>query len=370
MTDAPQHLRHLVRPDLRALEGYHSPQLDVEVRLNTNEAPSGPPDAFAGALAAALAEVDWHRYPDRAATALRTAIADMHGVEIDQVMVANGSNEVLQTICLTFAGAGRSVVTFEPTYAMHGQIARTVQCNTVEVDRGEGFVLDADTLSEALATARPDIVFLCSPNNPTGTPETLANVELAIAEAPGVVVIDEAYAQFASFTALDVLAARGGATAEVPLLITRTFSKTWSMAGARLGYVVGPKWMIAEMEKVILPYHLDTAKQLAGTIALGFQDEMNVRVANIVEQRGKVMAALADLGFEVWPSEANFVLFRTSPTGRSGNDIWQQLVDRSVLIRNCSSWPRLDDCLLVTIGTPADNERFLNAIADILGGRP
>ncbi len=362
MTDKNQ----LIRPDLRALEGYHSPQLDVEVRLNTNEAPTPPPDAFGSELAAALASIEWHRYPDRQATDLRQSIGEMHGVDPSQVMVANGSNEVLQTICLTFGGAGRTVATFEPTYAMHGQIARTVQCDVVEGERNDRFELEGSELSRVISEHGPAITFLCSPNNPTGTPESLENVQLALNEAPGVVVVDEAYGQFASFTALDLLADSGGADGDLPLLVTRTFSKTWSMAGARLGYVIGPAWMISEMEKVLLPYHLDTAKQLAGTIALRYQDEMNARVAAIVEERGRISAVLGNLGFQVWPSQANFVLFRTTPTGLDGDEVWQALVDRSVLVRNCSSWPRLDGCLRATVGSPEDNDRFLDALLEVV----
>ncbi|MCP3935176.1 MAG: histidinol-phosphate transaminase [Actinomycetia bacterium] len=365
MTDKNQ----LVRPDLRALEGYHSPQLDVEVRLNTNEAPTPPPDAFGDELAQAITSIEWHRYPDRQATDLRQSIADMHGVDPSQVMVANGSNEVLQTICLTFGGAGRTVATFEPTYAMHGQIARTVQCDVVEGERNDRFELEAGELSRVISESRPAITFLCSPNNPTGTPESLENIELALNEAPGVVVVDEAYGQFAAFTALDLLAKSGGAGSDLPLLVTRTFSKTWSMAGARLGYVIGPAWMITEMENVLLPYHLDTAKQLAGTIALKYRTEMNARVAAIMEERGRISHALSDLGFQVWPSQANFLLFRTTPTGRGGDDVWQALVERSVLVRNCSSWPRLDGCLRVTVGSPDDNDRFLDALADLMEAR-
>ncbi|MEZ5282997.1 MAG: histidinol-phosphate transaminase [Acidimicrobiales bacterium] len=356
----------LVRPDLRVLEGYHSPQLDVEVRLNTNEAPTPPPAQFTLDLTTALSGIEWHRYPDRGATELRAAIARMHQVDPAQVLVANGSNEVLQTICLTFGGAGRTVATFEPTYAMHGQIARTVQCEVVEGERNEQFELEDAELTRVLAQAAPAISFLCSPNNPTGTAERVEIVELALNLAPGVVVVDEAYGQFASFSALDLLARSGGANSDLPLLVTRTFSKTWSMAGARLGYVVGPSWMIAEMEKVLLPYHLDTAKQLAGTIALQFQDEMNARVAAIIEERGRISSRLSEMGFQVWPSQANFVLFRTTPLGRKGKDVWQGLVDRSVLVRDCSSWPRLEGCLRVTVGTPGDNNRFLEALEEVI----
>jgi histidinol-phosphate aminotransferase len=351
-----------VRDDLRALEGYHSPQLDVEVRLNTNEAPSAPPQEFVDAFLAEIADVQWHRYPDRTATALRRDLAELHGVTPEQIFVANGSNEVLQTICLTFGGAGRTVATFEPTYAMYGQIARTTQCTVVEGERDADYRLDIAELERIVAVHSPHIVFLCSPNNPTGTPEQLETVQRALEVSSGLVVVDEAYGQFASFTALDLLRD----DPELPLVVTRTFSKTWSMAGARLGYCVAPEWVIPEFEKVILPYHLDTVKQIAGRVALRFQDQMEARVAHLVEERGRVESGLRELGLDVWPSQSNFILFRTSPTGRAGDAVWQGLVDRSVLVRNCSGWPRLADCLRVTLGTADENDRFLSALQEVL----
>jgi histidinol-phosphate aminotransferase len=176
-------------------------------------------------------------------------------------------------------------------------------------------------------------------------------------------VVDEAYAQFADWTALDLVAE------DVPLVVTRTFSKTWSMAGARLGYLVGPTWLVAELDKVVLPYHLDAVKQIAGRLALRFSDDMNERVAHIVSERERVIAAMAGLPVDVFPSGANFVLFRVRPGALDGRAVWQGLVDRSVLIRDCSSWPRLDDCLRVTIGTPEENSEFLAALADVLAGQ-
>ncbi|MDG2113740.1 MAG: aminotransferase class I/II-fold pyridoxal phosphate-dependent enzyme, partial [Actinomycetota bacterium] len=176
--------RELVRDDLQALEGYHSPQLDVDVRLNTNEAPSAPPQEFVDAFLAEAGQVEWHRYPDRMASALRSDLAARHEVSPEQIFVANGSNEVLQTICLTFGGAGRTVATFEPTYAMYGQIARTTQCAVVEGERDGGYRLDIAELERIVAQHSPHIVFLCSPNNPTGTPEQLETVERALEVAP------------------------------------------------------------------------------------------------------------------------------------------------------------------------------------------
>jgi histidinol-phosphate aminotransferase len=352
--------RDLVRPDLRVLAGYHSPQVEVDVRLNTNESPLPPPDGFTDDVAKAVARLDWHRYPDRSAWALRAAIGELHGVGPEQVLAANGSNEVLQIICLACGGAGRRVLTFEPTFAMHGQIARTTQCAVVEGERGEDFTLDPVEVDRLLREAGPAITFLCSPNNPTGLIEPRPLVERVVAGAPGVVVVDEAYGQFASWSALDLLSPARA------LLVTRTYSKTWAMAAARLGYVVGPAELIAELEKVVLPYHLDSLKQAAGIAALRYRSEMDARIALLVEERGRIAAALSELDVDHWPSDANFLLFR--PRSVDGEAVWQGLVDRSVLVRNTASWPRLAGCLRVTVGTPAENGRFLAALADVLDG--
>jgi len=346
------------RADVALMEGYHSPQLDVAVRLNTNESPVAPPAAFVTALQAEVAKVEWHRYPDRRAWELRTRIGELHGVGPEQVFAANGSNEVLQTVCLTYGGAGRTAAVFEPTYALHSHISRLTGTTVVTGDRTDDFALDAAEVDRFLAEARPDITFLCSPNNPTGLVEEPELVRHVVATAPGLVVVDEAYGQFAPWSALELLGP------DVPLVVTRTFSKTWSMAAARLGYLVGPAWLVAELEKVVLPYHLDALKQAAGRLALDYRPEMEARVASLVEERGRLVAALTDLDVDVWPSGANFVLFR--PRQRAGNDVWQALVDRSVLIRNCASWPGLEGCLRVTLGTPAEDDRFLEALQEAL----
>jgi histidinol-phosphate aminotransferase len=346
------------RSDVALMEGYHSPQLDVEVRLNTNEAPGAPPAAFTERLAAGLADVQWHRYPDRTYRELRAALAAQHGVDPAQVFVANGSNEVLQTLCLTYGGPGRSVATFEPTYALHSHIARITGTGVAMGERNPDFTLDLDVVAKVLEASDPIVTFLCSPNNPTGMVELEATIRSVLRMAPGLVVVDEAYGQFAPWSALGLI------DEDTPLVVTRTYSKTWAMAAARLGYLVGPRWLVAELDKVVLPYHLDAMKQIAGTVALELHDEMESRVASIVEERGRLTTALGDLPVDVFPSGANFVLFR--PRTRDGADVWQALVERSVLVRNCSSWPRLEGCLRVTIGTRAEDDRFLAALAEVL----
>jgi histidinol-phosphate aminotransferase len=347
-----------IRDDLRALEGYHSAQLDVAVRLNTNESPQPPPAAFRDAVAAEVSRVEWHRYPDRAATELREAIADFHAVDPTQVFAANGSNEVLQTLLLAYAGPGRIVATFEPTYQMHAQIARVTGATVVEGERAPDFTLDPAEVERVLSTHEPDVVFLTSPNNPTGLVEPVARVRQLLDSAPGLVVIDEAYAQFADHSALPFI------DEDRPLVVTRTYSKTWSMAGARLGYLIGPTWLVAELDKVVLPYHLDAVKQIAGRLALRFIDEMDARVKQLVAERERLSAELAEMPVDVVPSGANFILFR--PRSLPGRTVWQQLVERDVLIRDCSSWPRLDGCLRVTVGTPDENDAFLGALSEVL----
>lgn len=346
------------RDDLALMAGYHSPQVDVAVRLNTNEAPEPPPEGFSAALAEEVAALEWHRYPDRSYRALREAIAAHHGVDPAQVFAANGSNEVLQTLCLAYGGPGRTAAVFEPTYALHSHIARVTSTAVATGGRTEDLALDIDEVRRVLVDVEPAITFLCSPNNPTGMVDDEATVREVLGQVPGLLVVDEAYGQFAPWSALELVAD------DVPLVVTRTYSKTWSMAAARLGYLIGPRPLVAQLDQVVLPYHLDAVKQAAGRLALGFDDAMRARVAALVEERGRLVARLADLPVTVWPSAANFVLFR--PHERDGGAVWQALLDRSVLVRDCSSWPFLDGCLRVTIGTPAEDNAFLAALEEAL----
>lgn len=343
------------------MAGYHSPQIDVDVRLNTNESPEPPPAGFAEAVAERVTAIDWHRYPQRGAIELRRRIGANYGLGAEQVFAANGSNEVLQTLLLTFAGPGRSAAVFEPTYALHSHLSRITGTTVHEGERGEDFALDLDVVERVITEHRPDVVFLCSPNNPTGVvdPESSIRRVLELVDATGgLLCVDEAYGQFSDFSAVAMLGD------DTPLVVSRTYSKTWAMAAVRLGYLLAPSWIIDELEKVVLPYHLDAMTQIAGEVALDHLDAMNARVARLVEERGRLVAGLADLPLDIWPSGANFVLIR--PRHRSGQEVWQGLVDRSVLVRNCSSWPRLDGCLRITVGTPDEDDRLLAALTEVL----
>ena len=347
------------------MKGYHSPQLDVRVRLNTNESPAAPSATLSEEFAERLSRQDWNRYPPRTAERLRSGIAGLHGLSVDNVFVANGSNEVIQTLLLTYAGAGGRVGLFSPTYAMHSHIARIVGAEVVSVARGFDFRAGVERVSQLAAENRPDVLFLCSPNNPTGTveaPETVRAALEAVSGYGGLLVVDEAYVQFrepGGFTALDLL------DASAPLVVCRTFSKAWALAAARLGYALAPAHVVEELHKVVLPYHLNVLTQAIGEVCLQHTAEADRRAAEVVAERERLASRLSDLAVYQWPSGANFILFR--PTSGDGRAVWQGLVERSVLVRDCSSWEGLEGCLRVTVGTPQENTAFLEALAEVLG---
>jgi histidinol-phosphate aminotransferase len=350
------------------MEGYHSPQVDVAVRLNTNESPLAPPAEFGRRLAAALATVEWHRYPDRSARELRAGIARLHGTDAARVFAANGSNEVLQTLLLAYGGPGRRALVFEPTYALHSHICHITGTDVVTGERGADFRISPTEVGILVGSERPSVVFVCSPNNPTGTVETRSTLEAVLASVidrgNALLVVDEAYGEFAEYSAADLVGD------DVPLVVVRTYSKVWSLAALRLGFCIAPPAVIAEFEKVVLPYHLSAATQTAGVAALAFRDEMDERVHTLVAERHRMDEALRRMpGITVFPSGANFVLVRADGDGHA---LWQGLVERGVLVRDFSRWPRLDDCVRITVGTAEENDRCLAALRELLteSGKP
>jgi histidinol-phosphate aminotransferase len=354
-----------LRPGLRHLTGYHSPQVEVQVRLNTNESPLPPPDAWVDEVREEIGKIAFHRYPDREAVALRAALAAHHGVSVEHVFCANGSNEVLQCLLLAYGGAQRNVALFEPTYSLHRHIASLTSTDVVSGPRQSDYRLDLDVVDDVLRTADPVITFLCSPNNPTGRAEPAEVVSHVLEAAPGLVVVDEAYGQFAPWSALDLLAEALPAAAR--LVVVRTFSKTWSMAASRLGYLIADPEIVSACQLVALPYHLDALTQVSGRLALHYVDAMEDRVALLMRERDRLAATLAGLPVQTWPSDANFLLFR--PLELPAREVWEGLLEQSVLIRDCSTWPGLDQCLRVTIGNPEENDRFLAALAATVNGK-
>lgn len=346
-----------LRDDLRELTGYHSPQVDVSVRLNTNESPYPPPEEFVEAFRTAVAAVPFNRYPDRGARELRAALGRFLGQPGERIFCANGSNEVLQTILLAYGGPGRRAAVFEPSYVLHAHIANITGTGVVSGERRADFTLDPTEAAAFVAAEAPDVVFLTTPNNPTGTVAPRTTVEALLEAAPGLLVVDEAYADFAPWSALELV--RDG----IPLVVVRTYSKVWSMAAFRLGFCVAPPDLVADLEKVVLPYHLSVPTQVAGKVALDFVAEMRARVEAIVAERERLTGALVAMdGVEVFPSGANFVLLRVG----GAHDVWQGLLDKDVLVRDFSARPRLEDCLRVTVGRPEENDAFLTALKEVL----
>jgi histidinol-phosphate aminotransferase len=351
-----------LREDLAGLEPYGAPQLDVPVRLNTNENPYPPSPELAAAIGAAAAQAaaGLNRYPDRDATELRADLAGYlgHGLTGRQVWAANGSNEILQQLMQAFGGHGRTALGFEPSYSMHPIIARITGTTWLDAGRDEDFGLDAGRAVARIREAAPDLVFLTSPNNPTGTALRPEVIEAVCAAAPGMVVVDEAYAEFArdgTRSALTLLPAFGR------LVVTRTMSKAFALAGARVGYLAADPAVIDALLIVRLPYHLSALTQAAARAALGHAAELLSRVAELRAERDATAAWLRGRGLAVADSDANFVLFGGLGDRRA---VWQGLLAAGVLVREVGppGWLR------VTIGTAAEMAAFRAALAGVLAG--
>ena len=342
----------MIEPSLpeAAAGSYHSDQVAVDVRLNTNESPVSPPPAFMARLGERLAGVSLNRYPDRNAIDIRTAIAVKEGRHPEEIFVANGSNEVLQTIFLAYGGPDRSVYLAQPTYGMYTQIAKSTRTTIVDGKRGEDWRLDRFDIDPSA-----EIVVICDPNNPTGLAEVGGLASLAPERPDSLFVIDRAYADFA-----DGLEAWLGSN----VVEVKTFSKAFGMAGLRLGYAVADPEMIKVLYSTVLPYHLDSLKQQAALVALEMADELFSVVGEIRRERDLLIEELRSLPVRCWQSSTNFVLF--APDHREARAVWSALVERSILIRDSSTWPGLDNTLRVTVGTPGENARFIEALREVL----
>jgi histidinol-phosphate aminotransferase len=345
-----------VRDDLAGVEPYGAPQLDVAVRLNTNETPTPPPAAFLEQLGKRVSALELNRYPDRRATALRTALGERAGLPPSRVWAANGSNEVLTQVFQAYGGPGRDLLLFAPGYSAHPLLAQVALTPVVTAPLDASFRLTAGLAAAAVREHDPAIVCVASPNNPTGIPVDPEAVRALHDASRALVVVDEAYVEFGAASALGLLD-------ELPrLVVTRTFSKAWRMAGVRLGYLYGPDWVVDDLRRVRLPYHLDALTQEAGRLACEQADEVTAHVAALAGERERLRAGLAALdGVEVFDSAANFLLFRTGVA-----DLFDRLLARGVLVRDFSRVPRLEGCLRVTVGTPEEDDAFLAALREAL----
>jgi histidinol-phosphate aminotransferase len=362
MTRAP---RLVLREDLQDLEAYGAPQIDVPVALNTNENPYPPSAELIRAVADAVAGIagTLNRYPDRDAVELRKDLAAYldeqslgHGLTGERVWAANGSNEVIQQLLQAFGGPGRTALGFEPGYSMHALIARVTCTSWHSAERDPDFGISAARVTETISRVQPDVVFLTSPNNPTGTaiaPDVIAAVCEA---APGLVVVDEAYHEFARTgtpSALTLLPSYPG------LVVTRTMSKAFAMAGARIGYLAAAPELIEKLLVVRLPYHLSAVTQAVARAALEHRAEPLATVERLRAERDELVLWLRGRGLVAADSDANFVLFGEFEDRHA---VWQGLLDRGVLVREIGppAWLR------VTVGTEAEMDAFRNTLTEVL----
>jgi len=351
-----------LRQDLQELSPYGAPQLPAEAVLNTNENPYAPSTALAQAIAARIAEValTLNRYPDRDAVALRTKLAQFidsqsgTALDVKNIWAANGSNEIIQSLFLAF-GSGMAIG-FTPSYSMHPLIAKVTQVDWVNGSRREDFSLDIDSAITQIQRVKPTLTFITSPNNPTGSAITIDEIEKIAKSTPGLLVVDEAYAEFSDEKSAATLISR-----YPHVVVIRTMSKAFAFAGARLGYLVADPAVIEAMFLVRLPYHLSALTQAAAEVALDFHDELLGTVAQLRTDRDRVAAHLGELGLTVIPSSSNFLLF--SGFEMPSAQLWQAMLDRGVLIRDVG----LLGYLRVTIGNEAENSKFISTLTACLG---
>jgi histidinol-phosphate aminotransferase len=350
-----------VRDELRGQSPYGAPQLDVPVLLNTNENPYPLPEPLVARIAELVtaAARELNRYPDREAIELRTALAAYlsrtagHRVGLPQVWAANGSNEVIQQLLQTFGGPGRTAIGFEPSYSMHALIARGTGTGWISGPRNDDFTIDVAAAVREIAERRPEVVFICSPNNPTGTAVAAGTVralyEAATAAGPAMVIVDEAYGEFSHQDSLLPLI-----EGRPHLVLTRTMSKAFGAAGLRLGYLAADPAVVDAVQLVRLPYHLSSITQATALAALEYTDTLLGYVEQLKTGRDRLVAELSAIGYQVTPSDANFVQFGRFADSHAA---WQAFLDRGVLIRDNGVPGRLR----VTAGTPAENDAFLDA---------
>ncbi|EST34138.1 histidinol-phosphate aminotransferase [Streptomycetaceae bacterium MP113-05] len=364
--DSPRGARLPVREELRGTSPYGAPQLDVPVRLNTNENPYPLPEPLVARIAERVADAAraLNRYPDRDAVELRTELARYlsrtggHQVTTGQVWAANGSNEVLQQLLQVFGGPGRTALGFEPSYSMHALLARGTGTGWLAGPRTEDFRIDVDAAARVIAEHRPDVVFVCSPNNPTGTAvdagTVLALHEAAQAAKPSMVIVDEAYGEFSHHPSLLPLI-----EGRPHLVVSRTMSKAFGAAGLRLGYLAADPAVVEAVQLVRLPYHLSAVTQATALAALEHTDTLLGYVEQLKTERDRLVEELRAAGCEVTDSDANFVQFGVFA---DAHVFWRRLLDEGVLVRDNGVPGRLR----VTAGTPAENDAFLDAVRKLM----
>lgn len=353
-----------LRETLRPLSAYGAPQVPAQASLNTNENPYSPSPALQKAITDAVAKVaaDLNRYPDRDATVLRTKLATYinersgTGFTLDNIWAANGSNEIIQSIFLAFAQG--PVLGFTPSYSMHPLIAKTTGAQWIDGKRNPDFSLNTQDAVTEIFKNKPTLTFITTPNNPTGgavSIEAIQQLADAAQSVGGLLVVDEAYAEFSQELSAVTLISKNP-----HVIVIRTMSKAFAFAGARVGYLVSDVAVKDAMMIVRLPYHLSALTQAAAQVAIDYRAELLGGVSTLIAARAELVDALHQMGLHTVPSSANFILF----TGfkQDAPQLWSALLEKGVLIRDVG----LSGYLRVTIGNEAENQLFISALKELI----
>ncbi len=346
------------REEIRSLSAYDVPQIRAEVELDSNESPWNLTPGIRAEIEDALKGFEYNRYPDIAADPLRTELAGLHGIKPENILVGNGSNEVLMDTLLTYGGPGRLALIFEPTYSMHSGILDITCTKHLDCPLDESFMIDEDEAVAYIGRERPDLVFICSPNNPTGNTQKAETIERMLKASNCPVIVDEAYGEFLDGTSVGMLSEFEN------LILVRTFSKAYQLAALRVGYMLASKEIVDMVDRIRLPYNLNGFSQMAAIIVLKNRKELEGQLVSIRRERAHLLEGLNRIeGVEAFPSDANFILFRTQ---KDAPLVYDALLDKGVLIRDFSSKRGLENCLRVTVGTAEENNIFLARLKEVL----
>lgn len=345
------------RSVLAGIVPYDPKYLPAEVMISANENPRPVPPEVQDQITAAIAQVDLNRYPDPLANDLRTLIGEAWGYPKEYVLLGNGGDELLFNLALAWGGAGRTLLTTPPTFSVYAANAQLTETNVVAIPRREDFSLDEETILERVSAGDIDYAIITNPNNPTGNSVDTAFLKQLLEATDALIMVDEAYGEFGGESMIPYLDDHPN------LIVLKTFSKAYSLASVRLGYVMANPTIIQEFIKVRQPYSVDAVSQAIGTAVYQNRALLQPGIDNIIAERAKLIEALNGLpGIEVFPSDANFILIRIPNAGQ----VWDDLYQRGILVRDFSKAPGLEDCLRITVGTEQENKRLIEALRDIL----
>ncbi len=344
---------NLVKKDVRELKPYQVENIPCRVRLDAMENPYHLPESLMIKILEGVKRVEINRYPDPIASRLKGIISSDVNVPLDNIIIGNGSDELIQMILTVFGEEGDKVLFPAPTFSMYGIISKSLSLKTEVVPLSEDWELPLDKFLHEIERIKPKVIFISYPNNPTGNCFDRGSILKILERAQGIVVIDEAYYNFSKKTFLSYLKEFKN------LIIIRTLSKI-GMAGLRIGYLMADKEICRELNKVRLPYNSNSVSQEIASIILENRAEINRQIEAIISERGRLIDGLKGIkGVKPFPSETNFILFKTA---KDGKEVFSRLANSGILVRNFGSESYLKDCLRVTVGTPEENDEFLNTM--------